>query len=452
MSQSLEGRLHPVTPLRHSWAVLLALGTLVYQLRDLFSVGTTGSEEKIDIPAWAACVTAALAVALVVGLFATAWRHSHYSVNGNTLGYRSGLLFKVRHQCDLHHVQNVDILRPFLGRIIGICTLHIVMSGTTMSLSYLTLNQARALRARILAEDTAAQKLYQVKTRDLFISLLLDLGPNLRSVVLATIGLLPYILSGRTFALSTLIAFTPKVWGLTGKRLFVYSGWTVTRNAEGSYRADFGAVDAQQCTFRDTRVASIELHQPLLWRRFDWVRVEVEVAKVPRELGLKVPSELQERALGRGLDWVLHKLAGGRTNDVLVPVCPRAVAAKLVLHLLGPDAVAHLHEPIPAPPEARRATPFHRALGYRLENGYFTAWSGTFFRSTTAVCPAARVQTLTVEQGPWQRRLGLVTVNANMAGGTRVQAAHRTTAEAADLAPHLYIQSMRQARAAEASP
>ena len=93
------------------------------------------------------------------------------------------------------------------------------------------------------------------------------------------------------------------------------------------------------------------------------------------------------------------RLATGAPGPaLLVPVCPRTVAEKMVLHLLGPDAVTHLQDPIPAPPEARKATPFHKALGYRLGNGYFTVWRGFFLRNVTTVAPVGRVQTVSVDQ------------------------------------------------------
>jgi putative membrane protein len=412
--QPLQGRLHPVTPLKHSWAVLIGLASLAYNQRDLLNVGPSETNGKIDVPLWAACVIISVIVAGTVGLFAAAWRHSHYSLDGDALRYRSGLLFKVRRDCELRHVQSVDIDRPFLGRLIGVCTLQVIMSGTTMTLSYLTLNQARTLKARILSEDTGDEKLYQVKPKHLVLALLLDVGTNLSSLILAVVSILPYALSGELFALSTGIAFVPRLWRLTGEKLFVYSGWSVTQTAEGTYRTDFGMFDAQQCTYRDTRVASIEIHQPLLWRRFDWVEVRIAVAGAP------VPG-------------------------LLVPVCPRPVAEKMVLHLLGPGAVAHLHDPLPAPPKARMATPFHRALGYRLGDGYFTSWSGFFLRNVTTVCPTARIQTVDADQGPWQRRLGLASVHAHMAGGGAVPASHRTAEEAAELATRLYADSMRSA-------
>ncbi len=416
MTEPLQGRLHPVTPLRRSWAVLVAMATLAYNQRDLFSVGTSDTKEAIDIPVWAACVIVTVLIGGVVSLFVAAWWHSHYSLEGDTLGYRSGLLFKVRRHCDLDHVQSVDIVRPFLGRLIGVCTLRVVMSGTTMTLSYLTLNQARTLKARILAEDAGDEKLYRVKAKDLVLALLLDIGTNIWSLVLVAFGVLPYALSGELLTLSTLIAFAPKVWRLTGKRLFVYTGWSITRTAEGSYRTDYGMFDTQQYTYRDSRVASIEIHQPVLWRRLDWVEVKVAVA------GAAVPG-------------------------LLVPVCPRAVAEKMVLHLLGPGTVSHLHEPIPAPPEARKVTPFHKALGYRLDNGYFTAWRGFFLRNVTTVAPVGRIQSVSVDQGPWQRRFALASVYAHMAGGNSVPAAHRTNVESADLATRLYEQSMDYAEA-----
>ncbi|MFF8618964.1 PH domain-containing protein [Streptomyces sp. NPDC015350] len=419
MSQpAIEGRLHPITPLRRSWAVLAALATLAYQQRGLFSFrpNPEAGADTITLPLWAACTAAALIVAGTVGLFTAAWRHSHYILDGNVLGYRSGLLFKVHRHCELDHVQSVDILRPFLGRLIGVCTLRVVMPGTTMTLSYLTLNQARALKARILAEDTAEDRLHQVKTKDLVLALLLDLSTNLWSLILVAAAILPYILSGELLTLSTLIAFAPRVWKMTGKRLFVCSGWSVTRTADGTYRTDYGMFDARQYTYRDSRITFIELHQPLLWRRFDWVEVRAAVA-------------------------------GAAKPGILIPVCPRTVAEKLVLHLLGPGAVSHLNDPLPAPPAARKATPFHKALGYRLSSGYFTVWRGFFLRNVTTVCPVHRVQSVSTRQGPWQRRLGLASVYAHLSGGGSVPAAHRTTSEAADLATGLYRTSMDEAEA-----
>lgn len=421
MSQPIAGRLHPVTPLRRSWAVLLALGTLVYQQHNLFSVGTTDTKDRIDVPLSAAILTVVLAATAITATFVTAWRHSRYSLDHDVLEYRSGLLVKVGRRLELRHVQSVDIGRPFLGRPLGVCTLHIVLPGTSMALSYLTLNQARALKTRILAEDTTEEPLYRVTTKTLALSLLLDLGANIRSLLLALLALAPYIASGELLALATLLAFAPKVWRLTGKRLFAYSGWTIIRTSEGSYRADHGMFDTQQHTYRETRITSIELHQPLLWRRFDWVQVKAAVA-------------------------------GASRPGILAPVCPRPVAEKLVLHLLGPAAAASLDGAIPAPRAARRATPFHQALGYRLSAGCFTAWNGYFLRNLVTICPTARIQTVSVEQGPWQRRLGLATVNAFMAGGDIVAATHRSSAEAATLAPRLYAQSMHHARALLPAP
>lgn len=414
MNQPLvEGRLHPITPLKHSWAVLAALATFSYQQRDLVALRASFDLDDgvITVPVYAACAAAAVIISGTVALFIASWRQSHYSLNGMVLAYRSGLVFKVRRHCELDHVQSVDIGRPFLGRLIGVCTLRVVMSGTTMTLAYLTHNQARMLKARILAEDTAEERLYQVKGVDLITAQILDLSTNLWSLLLVTIAVLPYALSGELLTLSTLVAFLPRVWRLTGRRLFVYSGWSVTRTADGTYRTDHGLFDTQQYTYRDTRIAFIEIHQPVMWRSFDWVEVRAAVS-------------------------------GAAKPAILIPVCPRPVAEKMVLHLLGPDAASHLHDPIPAPPAARKVTPFHKALGYRLGDDCFAAWSGYFFRNVTTICPAQRVQSVNVSQGPWQRALGLATVNANLSGGGTVSASHRTATEARDLASRLYEASI----------
>ncbi|MEW2068436.1 PH domain-containing protein [Streptomyces sp. NPDC007346] len=414
MNEPIEGRLHPVTPLRRSWAVLLALGLFLFQQHDLFAVGSTGTKDRINVPLWAAVLALTLIVAAVTTAFVIGWRHSHFRLDRDVLEYRYGLLVKVGRRMELRHVQSVDIGRPFLGRPLSVCTLRVVMPGTTMTLSYLTLNQARALKARILAEDTTDETLYRVTVKDLALSLLLDVATNIRSLILGAFAAGPYVTSGNLLTLSTVLVFAPKLWRLTGKRFFAWSGWTVTRAGLGQYRVDHGMFDTQQYTYRDTRIASLELHQPVLWRRFDWVQVKAAVV-------------------------------GAGSPGILVPVCPRPVAEKLVLHLLGPAALVSLTDAIPAPPAARRATLFHRALGYRLHDGYLTAWNGYFLRNLVTVCPVARIQTVTVDQGPWQRRLGLATVKATLSGGSSVQATHRTTQEAADLAPLLHAQSKEHA-------
>lgn len=416
MSEPIEGRLHPVTPLRKSWGMLFGVATLMYQLSGLLEPeGTKADDVVIPVP-----VAAAIGVAFglaVVALFVVGWRASHYRLADNVLEYRYGVVFKTHRRFEMRHVQTVDIARPFLGRPLGVCTLRVDLAGETMRLSYLTLNQAKALKARILAEPDADVTVHRVNTRDLVLSLLLDVRTNLFTAAMATIGILPYALSGNLFALSTLAATAPKVWKLTGRRLFQWHGWTVLQTADDAYRIDYGLFDAAQYTYRQGRVASITLEQPILWRRFGWVRVNVHVA-------------------------------GATGSGYLLPVAPRHIAEKMVSHLLGPEALDALTDPTPAPHSARWCTPFHKAHGYRLTGPFFTSWRGLFLHNLITICPTARIQAVEVIDGPWIRRFGLADVVARTADGNTVNAEYRDRCTAAVLRDLLRSASLREARTA----
>lgn len=411
----IEGRLHPVTPLRRSWAALAALTTLGYQTGGSLFTENPGAKNDInldisDIPTEMAAAATVVIIVTVVTCFTAAWRASYYRLEDDVLEYRFGLVFKTRRRFELHHVQTASIQRPLLGRLIGVCTLRVDLAGPTMTLSYLTLTQAEALKAAILHEDTDAAPLYRVRTRDLALSLLLDVRESGGALLALAVALAPYVWTGHLLALSTLIALAPKAWRMTAGAFFSHHGFTVTRAAEGGYRIDSGLVNRSQYTYGRDRIASVQMYQPVLWRRLDWVRVHVAVA-------------------------------GLNSQGTLLPVAPRHVAEKMIAHLLTPDAVTLLDTHVPVPERARRRTVFHRAYGYILGDRYFVTWEGLFLRNIVTLAPLARIQEVSVDQGPWSRHLELASVSAVMAGGDPVTAHYRDDIEASVIRTRLHRRS-----------
>ncbi|GMA22915.1 hypothetical protein GCM10025864_06740 [Luteimicrobium album] len=162
-------------------------------------------------------------------------------------------------------------------------------------------------------------------------------------------------------------------------------------------RLRHGLTETRAQTIPPGRVQAVELVQPFLWRRFGWWRVHVNVAGYGREANAKGPT------------------------TVLLPVGSRAEATTalwLVLPDLGtPDPLALLGEALDGagPSDAFTAAPRRSRwldpVGWR-RNGYAVTARAVLARSgrvrrRLVVVPHERTQSLGLEQGPLQRRLGL---------------------------------------------
>jgi putative membrane protein len=198
------------------------------------------------------------------------------------------------------------------------------------------------------------------------------------------------------------------------RRFTVEFGFTVALSAQG-VRLRHGLLDTRQQTVPRGRVQAVRIIEPLLWRRFDWVRVEVDVA------GARGAAGAEERS----------------TTGALLPVAVRAEAERViqtVLPGLDLDALS-LRRP---PARARWRAP----LSYgRLGSAFDSGWSVTSYgriRRVTDVVPQDKLQSVRLVQGPLQRRLRLANVHLDTAGHN-VHAAIRQwdAAQAAELTDSL---------------
>jgi putative membrane protein len=149
-------------------------------------------------------------------------------------------------------------------------------------------------------------------------------------------------------------------------------------------------LDTRSQTIPDGRVQAVRMLEPLFWRPFGWVRVEVDVAGYSG---------------GRGEEQAATK--------ALLPVAPRALAQALVGRVLGgglPVAAAAV------PARARWRAPLSTPkLMAGLDDRHLVTTHGVL-TTTTDVVPLAKVQSLRLTSGPWQQRLRLATLHADTAG------------------------------------
>lgn len=421
-------RLHPLTPVLRGGRFALLL---------LVVVGQQGLRES----GWKATAVV-LGIGVPAGALAgyLSWRAMRYRVTATELQVESGIVTKRSRRVPLARVQAVDLVRPFYARVLGLAELRLEVVGggsdAEAPLAFLPEEQAGTLRTQLLdlssgrsaAEDGAPapepdRVLVTVPTGPLVWSTLL--GLPLVTVATLLIALpVSLALGGPQIAGSVVVGAAPLLLGagsFAARRILSEYGFTVAESPDG-LRLRHGLLDTRSQTIPPGRVQAVRVREPLLWRRFGWVRVEVDVA------GYSGGGEEQA------------------ATGALLPVAPKALAEALVARVLGgplPEAQSRV------PPVARWRAPLQfRRLRVGLDDRHLVATSGVV-TTTTDIAPLAKVQSVRTTQGPYERRLGLTSLHVDTAGRRLpgVVVPHRGSTEAAAILEELTVRA-RAARTA----
>ncbi|KQW09568.1 PH domain-containing protein [Streptomyces sp. Root369] len=405
-----ERRLHPITPLRRAWApVAVVIGWAVHDpdqtQRQLTRLTTT---------------TLLIALAVIVPAAALygflTWWFTHFAVTDTELRIRTGLLFRRTAHIRLERIQAIDVTQPLLARVAGVAKLRLDVVGTDKKdeLAFLGEREARALRAELLARaagfapetahevgEAPARELLHTPPRDLALSLVLT-GATWGSLVAALV--VPPLLWMATHSVWTVLATALPLLGAAGAssvgRFVSEYDWTVGESPDG-LRIDHGLLDRSHETVPPGRVQTVRIVEPLLWRRRGWVRVELDVA--------------------------------GSSNSVLVPVAPREVAEAVVARVLPGVTVPPLSALARPPRRAGRCVPvWWRGYGLAVTDSVFAARQGLLRRSL-ALVPHAKVQSVRLTQGPWERLWRVADVHVDTGANKTVTARLRDAQEAAEL-------------------
>ncbi|MBK3637820.1 PH domain-containing protein [Streptomyces sp. MBT97] len=402
--------MHPVTPFRRAWApVAVVVGWAVHD--------PDQAQEQLT-----RLTTTTLLIALAVLVPAASlygfltWWFTHFSVTESELRIRTGLLFRRAAHIRLERIQAIDVSRPLLARIAGVAKLRLDVVGAEKKdeLAFLGEEEARALRAELLARaagfapetahevgEAPARELLRVPPRELAIALALT-GATWGALVATLV--VPPLLWLATHSVWTVLATGLPLLGAAGAssagRFVGEYDWTVGESPDG-LRIDHGLLDRTHETVPPGRVQTVRIVRPLLWRRRDWVRVELDVA--------------------------------GSANSVLVPVAPREAAEAVVARVLPGVSVppeASLSRP---PRRAGRCVPvWWRGQGIAVTDTVFATRHGLLRRSL-ALVPHAKVQSVRLTQGPWQHLWGLADVHVDTGADKTVTARLRDAQEAAGL-------------------
>ncbi|WPO75909.1 PH domain-containing protein [Streptomyces sp. KN37] len=405
-----ERRLHPVTPLRRAWAPFAILvGWAVHD--------PNGTQQRLSALTTTTLLLGCAAVVLGGAAYGfLSWWFTHFAVTDTELRIRTGLFFRRTAHIRLDRLQAVDVTRPLLARIAGVAKLKLDVVGADKKdeLAYLGERDAAALRAELLARaagfapeearevgEAPVRGLLHVQPRMLALSLLLTGAPW---AMLVAAVVVPAFLWFATHNLWTVLATgLPMLGGAfasSGGRFIKEYDWTVGESPDG-LRIDHGLLDKAHETVPPGRVQTVHVVQPLLWRRRGWVRVELDVA--------------------------------GSANSVLVPVAPRELAEAVIARVLPGARVPGAAELSRPPARAAWCVPlWWKGYGLAVTDAVFAARHGLLKRRLSLV-PHAKVQSVRLSQGPWERYRGVADVRVDTGANKTVTARLRPAAEAAAL-------------------
>jgi putative membrane protein len=401
-------RLHPLSPVVRAGRHLISVGVVV--LAGLFGIRHGRGDSHWEL--------AAIGVAIVAGV--VTWLVTRWRLVDGVLHIESGLLSRNSSRYPLNRVQAIDIAQSGLARVLGLAELRLRMAsggGNTGRLACLTLAHATQLRNELLAIARAEREELgetgQIPDAAAGADLAGDPGTGEPLVVTdplrlvlgtltAGVGLVA-VIACAAFAIG-LTMFPAAARGIAAGGIWPIIGFVgaLWKRFNGDYRLTIhatdvgfqlrsGLVQTTSETISRDRIQLVRLRQPLLWRRFGWCRVEVEVA------GTKVKKENR---------------AEGMVSRPLLAVGRLEVGKAIIANVVPGAPECSLKPPRRAIWKAPLSMRFLAIGGNR---SHVVARRGRLCATTTWV-PLAKVQSIRATEGPVQRRLALATVHLDVAG------------------------------------
>jgi putative membrane protein len=391
-----------------------------------------------DIAVAAIVLGVAALIAIAAGVIS--WLVTRYRVEGDHLRIESGWVVRRSRRVPLARLQAIDVVRPLLARAFGLAELKLEVVGHSKAeapLAYLREDEAQRLRARLIA--LAAGWHEETPTAPEQVLVVVPAGPLIASTLLMTpafvmVGFVVMLVVIAFISWQVAIGVGAAVFGialttvsLAWRRVSMEWDFRLAVAPDG-LRLRHGLLETRVQTIPPGRIQALRFVEPIAWRPFGWVRVEVDVAGYHAKGG-------RGNAIER------------RATSALLPIAPRSLAVAIVSRVTDGVDLAQLVLPRP-PRRARFRSPlaWHN-LGVAWSGAHAVTRTGILTRRTDVV-PQTKLQSMRLEQGPWQRRLRLASVAFDTAGrNVHAVARHRD----ADEAERLVYDAATRARAARAA-
>ena len=402
--ESVAKRTHPLTGLVQG--VIYAGGAAAGLLSSLGDGEGWGGA-----PLWASALLAlAGGAALGVAVGFWIWWRTHYVIDATEVRVESGLIWRNSRRVPFERIQSIDIAEPLLARVFGLAELRIDSAGGSdarTALKFLPLRECRALRGLLLdkahgivtSEPTgpaaAPEVVASVPPARLVLGTMLTL--DFVAAFLGSIGILAAaVLLGQFLAFAgAIIPLVSWLVQIVATRVIAQWNFRLLKTPTG-LRIERGLLSRTSQSIPFDRVQGIAVHEPFIWRRLGWQRLEIDVA------GYAARKGQQNDATS--------------TTSTLLPIADAVLARSVAEELIPSVDVASMGQ-LPASP---RSWPF-APVGWRhrwvaADQVAFVARTG-WVSVKTSIVPHARTQSVELKQGPLQRRLGVATVEVHTPDG-----------------------------------
>lgn len=412
VAEKIVERPSPLTGLAHSGIVLAA--SVVFLIREL-----EGGLDSLTSQALLFGLVA-LGAALVAGVYGIfAWRTTAFIVDDEEFRVERAFISRSSSRVDYTKVQSVDIAQPLVARLLGLAKVHIDVGGAGgLSLAFLTRSRAESLREHLLSRmaraksgpvaalspeeleapgsttpgpalDGPEELVHAVSPATLILGTAVS-TPAVAALIVAglVIGTSVWTETSVTFV-GAMLAFAGWAWSNVGRNW----GFRMSRRG-GTLRISRGLGSTTAQGLRPDRIQGVVVHQDLLQRLTGLYRVTVTVLGYGDQSGEESSS----------------------SNSVVLPF-GRWADVVTVLRAIWPEVDLNLIQPTPQPARAKWLTPLsHAKHTWGVGEDVLVARHGLVEHAMTIV-PHRRMQSLSLHQGPLQRRLGLATVAVHTTDG-----------------------------------
>lgn len=397
-------------------------------------------------------VMGALGVVLVAGVSLLweyiVWSRYDYFFEEDSLRISHGVFRKREREIPYRRVQNVNLKKNILHRVLGIAKADFETaggSGTEASLKYVTVDQGRDIQERVRRfrsgdvgeEDSDKESVFELSGRDLVAYSFLSVDARSVGLALAGFGVFAGVLAGvmESFSLGPVVGFSllgvlllGGTWVLSAASNFVkFYGFRLWRR-DDTLEYEYGLLNRSEGSVPEEKVQGISMEENFLKRLFGFASLKLETAGVSDEQQVQsdvtavplaersevldfarmiesfegldlngVPSRARRRYFGRYLIGISGLLvAGFLVDSVLFGVPYMAVLLFVPLAAAG----AHLK---------------WRNRGWELHEDHFVNMNG-FWQRRVDVTPYYRVQNVIQTETVFQRRWDLSSVTMDTAG------------------------------------